>query len=444
MLSTLTTFLTSPTRREHTLYYNGSTLLDSTTITTAESLFQVEDGDTSDGNRVMLAVEIPLILLATSTVALRIYSRLGVKRKLAVDDVLIVLGLSCAFGRTVISCLSADDSWGFDIAGPDHASEIPYYQHIFERRIAYIFAVAFTRFSVLAYYLRIFPPGVVSLRRCCWFLLVLALAQWIEVFTVLLVYCKNISKLWTENYLDFTGTKCFSSSPYSYSAAIGDSVLDLLIFALPIPYVWSLSKLRARQRIGLMIIFALGFFVCVVALLQIPFIKRRETHATYFGGTINMLTAIQISLAIIAASLPDIRALIARSFPNFSPLHHRSLVTAAVNQARADNADPEQGQAVENENAPRAGMENRRSFRKPDWMRNSIPASLMSTRMTLVTQNEISPTETNDSWLMPQLGGRRPSASRRPSAYSRRPTMAEIPTLPEHSEHSETSQVSNK
>ena len=64
-----------------------------TSITSAEALFQVEDGDTSDGNRIMLAVEIPLILLATSTVALRIYSRLGVKRKLAVDDVLIVLGL---------------------------------------------------------------------------------------------------------------------------------------------------------------------------------------------------------------------------------------------------------------------------------------------------------------------------------------------------------------
>ncbi|KAH7116110.1 hypothetical protein B0J11DRAFT_553227 [Dendryphion nanum] len=388
-----------------------------TLITSAEALLQVKDADGSSGNRVMLAVEIPLILLATTTVALRIYSRLGVKRKLAVDDVLIVLGLCCAFGRTVISCMSADDTYGFDIAGPDHASEIPYYQHIFERRIAYIFAVVFTRFSVLAYYLRIFPSGVTSLRRCCWILLVLALAQWIEVFTVLLVYCKNISKLWTKDYLSFSGSKCFSSSTYSYSAAIGDSVLDCLIFALPIPYVWSLSKIQARQRIGLMVIFALGFFVCVVALLQIPFIKRRESNSSYFGGAINMLTAIQISLAIIAASLPDIRALVARSFPHFSPLHHRSLVTAAVNQGRVGGLDAERGEAVENEEIPRAGMENRRSFRKPDWMRNSIPASLMS---------------------------RRPSVSRRPSAYSRRPTMADIPPLPEQSEHSELSQSSTK
>jgi hypothetical protein len=42
---------------------------------------------------VLRAVEIPLIVLAIATVALRIYSRLAVKRKFAVDDILIVLGL---------------------------------------------------------------------------------------------------------------------------------------------------------------------------------------------------------------------------------------------------------------------------------------------------------------------------------------------------------------
>lgn len=85
----------------------------------SDPIVDIEDADSygGAGNRVMLAVEIPLIVLAICTVALRGYSRVGIKRRLAADDVLIILGTICAFGRTVISCLSADDSWGFDIRG---------------------------------------------------------------------------------------------------------------------------------------------------------------------------------------------------------------------------------------------------------------------------------------------------------------------------------------
>lgn len=67
-----------------------------------------------------------------------------------------------------------------------------------------------------------------------------------------------------------------------------------------------------RQRFTLAVIFALGVMVCAVALVQVPFIVRRQKHRTYFGQAINVLVAIQISLAIVAASSPDLRALVKR------------------------------------------------------------------------------------------------------------------------------------
>ncbi|RYO57010.1 hypothetical protein AA0113_g8331 [Alternaria arborescens] len=372
-------------------------------VTMTQPIVEVNAGDATSGFKTALAVEVPLMVLALSTVILRVYSRLAIKRKIAPDDVLIMLGTAAAVARTVISCMSADDNWGYDRKGPDKTSEIPFYQHIFERRVAYIFAVTFTRFSVLAYYLRIFPPGMASLRRCCYILLFLALAHFIEVLTVLIVLCEDISKLWTKNWLDFTGSQCFSSAIYSYSAAIGDSIVDSLIFALPIPYVWQLSKLKIRQRLGLVLIFGLGFIVCIVALLQIPFIKRREGNMRYFGSAVNILVAIQISFAIIAASLPDLRALIARSFSKFSPLHHRSLATVSSSDEerhRGGRSDIEQGfpnpDAVE---GLCAASESKRLFRKPDWLRNSIPGSLMS---TVITHNEVTRLSTEDVSSIPQ------------------------------------------
>jgi hypothetical protein len=44
---------------------------------------------------IALGVEIPLMVLAFATVVLRVYSRLAIKRNLATDDVLIMLGTVC-------------------------------------------------------------------------------------------------------------------------------------------------------------------------------------------------------------------------------------------------------------------------------------------------------------------------------------------------------------
>lgn len=188
-----------------------------------------------------------------------------------------------------------------------------YYQHIFERRLAYLFAVTFIRFSILASYLRIFPLTLVNLRRCCYALFVLTTALFVAVLSVLIAFCRDIHKLWTPSWHTFTGSQCFSSAAYSYTAAVGDCITDLCIFFLPVPFVLSLSQVRLRQRCTLVAIFALGVVVCGVALVQVPFIRRREKQGTYFGPAINMLVAVQISLAIVAASLPDLRALIKRT-----------------------------------------------------------------------------------------------------------------------------------
>jgi hypothetical protein len=187
-----------------------------------------------------------------------------------------------------------------------------YYQHIFERRLAYLFAVTLIRLSILASYLRIFPATLLNLRRCCYALFVLTVALFVVVLSVLIASCSDIYKLWTSNWRTFTGSQCFSSAVYSYTAAVGDCVTDLCIFVLPVPFVLSLSQVRMRQRCTLVVVFALGVIVCGVALVQVPFIMRREKQGTYFGPAINMLVAIQIGLAIVAASLPDLRALVKR------------------------------------------------------------------------------------------------------------------------------------
>lgn len=64
--------------------------------TIAQPIVDVDYGDATGGYRTALAVEIPLMFLALATVVLRVYSRLAIKRKLAADDILILLGTVCS------------------------------------------------------------------------------------------------------------------------------------------------------------------------------------------------------------------------------------------------------------------------------------------------------------------------------------------------------------
>lgn len=209
-------------------------------------------------------------------------------------------------------------------------------------------------------------------------LVCLTLAQFIEILTVLAVACKSISKLWTSDWRHFSTSRCLHSPTYSYSSAIGDTVVNSLIFALPIAYVCRLTKIKIRQKVGLVVMFGLGFTVCIVALLQIPSIRRRQYIPSYFGGTINYLIAIEISLAIVAASLPDLRALIATSFPKFSPLHHRRQATVAENVTELRVPEHEGIEISE----PRRAVDTKRRAKKPHRLMESFPDSLTEAGLT--------------------------------------------------------------
>ena len=59
---------------------------------------------------------------------------------------------------------------------------------------------------------------------------------------------------------------------------------DLLILALPIPIVWSLS-LKFRQKVTLSIVFAFGSVSCVVSIIRlksiIVFLRNGNSDITY-------------------------------------------------------------------------------------------------------------------------------------------------------------------
>lgn len=80
------------------------------------------------------------------------------------------------------------------------------------------------------------------------------------------------------------------------AALAGTSIgFDLLIIALPIPVLLSL-QLRRRQKIALVVIFALGFFVTIIQIIRIFTVKNLKTYTD--SKPIILWSVVEISIAV--------------------------------------------------------------------------------------------------------------------------------------------------
>lgn len=80
------------------------------------------------------------------------------------------------------------------------------------------------------------------------------------------------------------------------TALAGTSIgFDLLIIALPIPVLMNL-QLHRRQKIALVVIFALGFFVTIIQIIRIFTVKNLKTYTD--SKPIIMWSVVEISIAV--------------------------------------------------------------------------------------------------------------------------------------------------
>jgi hypothetical protein len=221
----------------------------------------------------LVVLQALLALIATVAVTARLYARISLRKKVALDDICIVIGLCFAVARAVVASLSSQSGWA-SRKGPDAEWQTPYYLHYFEQRLLYALSAFFIRLGVLLYYLRLFPPAVARLRGCSWALTALSFAQCLQLSVLLGVYWDDITDLYRGRYETYSNPHCANAYAFTYSGAIGDAVIDAMIYILPLSYVWGLRKLKLEQRIGLYCVFGMGLIACLFPLLQIPFIIK--------------------------------------------------------------------------------------------------------------------------------------------------------------------------
>jgi len=199
--------------------------------------------------------------------------------------------------------------------------------------VLWVLIVNITKASILTQYLRIFCST--TTRTLCYTLLaaLLPAASYATFGGIFL--CSPTAKVWNPA---LSGT-CHSAQIYWLSVAGLDIGLDFLVLLLPLPTILAL-RLPARQKAIVVLLFALGFLICVVAVGRLVSVYLAAKAGNYVESGVWAIvwSAVEANVGIMCASLLALKPLVAKLWPRLferRSLPERCLRIAVVNTSGA-------------------------------------------------------------------------------------------------------------
>ncbi|PVI00787.1 hypothetical protein DM02DRAFT_466239, partial [Periconia macrospinosa] len=177
--------------------------------------------------------------------------------------------------------------------------------------IAYNVSLCATKLSILCLCFRIFD--VAQWRKAYFAVLVVLVLYTIWVFINSVMPCVPVRAAWDPSVPGW----CFPRFPMWLLNASLNIFTDVLVITLPIPAILTL-QLPRKQKIGVSVIFALAFFVCIISILRIPSIFKagNSKDPTYENISIAIWSIVEVNVAIIGACLSTLKPLFVRLWPH--------------------------------------------------------------------------------------------------------------------------------
>lgn len=137
-------------------------------------------------------------------------------------------------------------------------------------------AVNVTKASILAQYLRLFSSR--SIRFLCYILLLLLIPVVCWSIFAGTFLCTPVAKLWKPHLPGH----CMDPRQYWLSAAAVNIGMDFTVLLLPLPAITQL-RLHRKQKVCLILMFLLGFFVCIVSVVRLATVNYLESTGRLVG-----------------------------------------------------------------------------------------------------------------------------------------------------------------
>ncbi|KAH7126606.1 hypothetical protein B0J11DRAFT_281410 [Dendryphion nanum] len=264
--------------------------------------------------RLLLGVQITFAILSTTAVTLRIWARIAKDVEIQWDDYLIIIAL-------VLSCgLIACDMIGtiycgvgmhvMDVVmkyGPDRL--ITFFKILVPVQILWATSLAATKCSILLFYCRVFPiPRLQATAK------ILAVVVFLWCSTVILcsfLLCRPFAFNWDQTIPNgVCGNRVLS---YILTGVL-NIITDVAVLCLPLPVILKL-QMRTASKIGLVVVFTTGFFVCIVSAIRLRTLLTLDyTDITYSVTSALIWSMLEPSIGITLACVPVLKNLFPQLF----------------------------------------------------------------------------------------------------------------------------------
>ncbi|KAH8663247.1 hypothetical protein BGZ61DRAFT_462788 [Ilyonectria robusta] len=243
--------------------------------------------------------------LAFPIVALRCVARWMVTKKLWLDDWTAVMATVLLAALIGVQIESTNLGFGRHYWNVDVVNGKTILQMFYVTQIFYILIQVSAKGSILALYSRLFSNR--NFRMQVWAVAVFLLSHSLVFVGLVIFQCTPISSIWNRN-LD---GKCLNLTAIGYAGAAFSIVEDIVLLIMPIPELLKL-QLGTRKKAALLFMFSIGSFACVTTLVRLKYLVSfaNSLDTTFDNVPIVIWSIIELSCALICASLPALRPLI--------------------------------------------------------------------------------------------------------------------------------------
>jgi len=259
----------------------------------------------------VLAIAIAFPVISTIAVALRIFTRVKIVKAMGSDDGLSLLALifSWMLSATMVEQIHYGLGRHVYTLPPEMLihSQKPFFFSI----MAYNLTLTFTKSSIIFLYLRIFVGP--RIRMACFIVLGFVIAYGIELFVAGIFTCTPVQFFWDKT---IPGGTCINEKAAWYANAGINMVSDFVIILLPMPAIKKLNMPR-RQKIGLMLILAVGLFTCITTIIRLwaLAIVTSSRDPTWDNVGAASWSCIEANVGILCSCLPALKPLVNKLFP---------------------------------------------------------------------------------------------------------------------------------
>lgn len=253
--------------------------------------------------------------LALVAVLLRFFTRIRFVGSVGSEDHFVAL--SMVFSGCASACLIQGARYG----NGRHLINVPMENgkfvllYLYFGIIAYHFSLFCTKMSILLQYRRIFT--LKDSRKPIYIVMGICVATALTAIICAIFTCIPVDSFW--NLYKMPYAKCMNKDAMYHANAGFNIFTDLLVAALPVRALWKL-QIPMRQKVALIMILTLGWFVVIISALRLHFlilVAKHPKDQTWYSGPAAYWSALEVNLAIVCACAPALKPLIVRVVPAF-------------------------------------------------------------------------------------------------------------------------------